>query len=65
MHKKKQNSELLMHKKTGETTVKREHSGIRNVFTNLKGSKFLSNKGTHIFWSLEPSLNRMDCLVTG
>lgn len=50
--------------KTRETTVKEECSDIRTVFTNFKGSKLLSNKGTHTFWSLEPSLNKMDCLVT-
>ena len=46
--------------KTRETTVKGECSYIRTVFTNLNGSKFLSNKGTHTFWSLELSLNKMD-----
>lgn len=42
--KKIQNSKCM--KKTGEITAEREHSGIRTVFTSLKGSKFLDNKGS-------------------
>lgn len=38
-------------------------SGIRTVSTKLKGNKFLCNKRTYTFWSLECSLNIMDCLA--